>query len=125
MRLLLLAALAAFFASAHAEPEPPAIGLVIPVPIPICMEQDTVSQIWQAHLTGGEDTGKYVFDQYREQGTCGFATPPVIVSGVVDTQWLEFKGRLMWAAFVKVIGRSGKEYWGIAVNSKVKPPKST
>lgn len=122
LRILLTAAVAAFFVSAQASHHRLEPGTAIQATVPLCDTADIMRQVWDAHQTGGESMGAYVFRQYgltaneRGQPVCGMGRGLFVVQDTLESDWVTFSdGERKWGALVSLLARDGVVYYGLVV----------
>lgn len=125
---LAAAALAAFLVAA--SPPVPAPGTPVGGGIVACDTEDEMRQVFDAHETGGLETGMYVLAQMNRKRNaeggpaCGVMRGVFMVVRVIDTGWLDYKdGQKLWSVLVEALARNGRHYFAVLVHPTARPPQ--
>ena len=118
MRYLILAALAAFFSSAHAD-HVPERGIVVGVPFMVCDTRDAWDYVWDLHEAAGEEGASAALKLLTEtpsnknvgQVVCGVMRGPWMVLETVRTGWLRFGKVERWNTITKLQHQSGRFFF--------------
>ena len=123
MRYLILAALAAFFSSAHAQ-SVPEVGQIVTVPLMVCDTEEAWGYVWDVHKDAGTEAGAQALnlltEQISESGErlCGVMQGPWMILHTVRTGWLRFGAVEKWTVITRLQHQNGKFYFALLNSDK-------